>query len=266
MRKGKKKKTRRSRRFPKIGLAIITVLALAIVVTYFAFNQPTNPTDGELKAAILDSLYIIDPNDDFLTEANSTLSEAGFKVDIYLGDDVTVELFKELPSLNYKLVVLRVHTAWEENPKEPATIAFFTGTPYNDYDYFVERWLGEVREGTIEEYPTHFFAVTHKLIQHRYSQGDFPDSVVIVDSCFGLNSNSMAEAFIEKGSSVYIGWDWGVYSDYSDYATLTLIDNLLSGMTIDQAVENTPKDHDFGSILFYYPSDKGDVKLITSSS
>ncbi|MCP8310184.1 MAG: hypothetical protein L6M37_02080 [Candidatus Methylarchaceae archaeon HK02M1] len=261
MRKGKRKKTRKLRRFPKISLIIIIVLALAIVVTYFAFNQPTNPATGEIKAAILDSLYIIDPNADFLNEVNSTLSQAGFKVDIYLGEDVTVELFKELPSLNYKLIILRAHTAWEESSdvKEPPTIAFFTGTPYNGYDYFMEKMFGEVREGTIEGYPTHFFAVTQKLIQ--VSEGEFPDSFVIVDSCYGLNSNSMAEAFIENGASVYIGWDSGVYSDYSDSATLMLLDNLLSDMTVEDAVSNTIKDHDFGSILSYYPSDKGDLVL-----
>ncbi|MCP8318508.1 MAG: hypothetical protein L6N95_01605, partial [Candidatus Methylarchaceae archaeon HK01B] len=87
------------------------------------------------------------------------------------------------------------------------------------------------------------------------------DSFVIVDSCYGLNSNSMAEAFIENGASVYIGWDSGVYSDYSDSATLMLLDNLLSDMTVEDAVSNTIKDHDFGSILSYFPSDKGDLVL-----
>ncbi len=261
MGKGKRRKTRKSHKFSKIGLVIV-IFALIVVVAYFASSQPTNPNnDGELKAAILDSLYIMDENPDFLFKANQTLSNAGFKVDIYLAENVTVELFKELPSLNYKIIILRVHTAWESNPQELSTIAFFTGTPYNNFGYLTEQLLLEVREGTIEGYPTHFFAVTQNLIQ--VSQGYFPDSIIIVDSCYGLNSDSMAQAFIEKGASVYIGWDKGVLSRYSDNATLILIDNLLNDMTVEEAVnpDNTPRDIRFGSILSYYPDDKGDMKL-----
>jgi hypothetical protein len=66
---------------------------------------------------------------------------------------------------------------------------------------------------------------------------------------------------VEKGASVYISWDKGVYSSYSDDATLILIDNLLDDMTVEEAIKNTPKENDFGSILSYYPGDKGGVKL-----
>lgn len=259
MKKGKRRKTGSPHsRYLKIGFVTI-LFVFIIAVAYFVSNQPTNLSNGELKAAILDSLYIMDKNPDFLSEANQTLSNAGFKVDIYLAENVTVDLFRQLPSLNYKIIVLRVHTAWESNP-QASTIAFFTGTPYNNIDYFVEQWMGEVREGIIDEYPTHFFATTEKLIE--VSEGTFPNSIVVVDSCYGLNSNSMAEAFVKKGALVYISWDKGVYSSYSDDATLTLVSKLLDGMTVEEAVNNTPSDTSFGSELSYYPYNRGSAKLM----
>ncbi len=37
---------------------------------------------------------------------------AGYDVDYYKGEDVTVELYRSLPSFGYKLIVLRVHSAY----------------------------------------------------------------------------------------------------------------------------------------------------------
>ncbi|MCP8315884.1 MAG: hypothetical protein H3Z51_03355 [archaeon] len=186
----------------------------------------------------------MDPNQGFLTQANQTLSNAGFKVEIYLGGNVTVELFKNLPSLGYKLIGLRVHTAYD-----PDLVAFFTGT-YAGSGYLTEQLFGWIRIGQVEG--KRFYAVTPRLIEEATGYARFHNSIIIVDSCFGLNSTSMARAFVEKGASAYIDWDQGVYSIYSDSATLALINYLLEGKTVWQAVSLTPKDPDFGSEVYYY--------------
>ncbi|MGQ9719648.1 MAG: hypothetical protein ACUVWK_07435 [Nitrososphaerales archaeon] len=256
----RKRKLKRAKkpilRLPRIGLFIIVALAL-VVVTYIVISPSSNPPSngGELKAAILDSLYVMDPNESFLDEANHTLSDAGFDVDMYIGSDVTVELFKNLPSLGYKLIVLRVHTAYE-----PDIVAFFTGN-YADLGYFTEQLMGWVRIGEVEG--ERFYAVTPGLIREA-SSGGFQKSIVIVDSCYGLNLTSMASAFIDKGASAYIAWDKVVYPNYSDNATLKLIENLLEGMTVEEAIQATPSDPSkFGSILSCYPDDGGDIRLIS---
>jgi hypothetical protein len=227
-----------------------------IVVSYFTYSFffPSGGK-GEGNVAILDSLYVMDPNQDFLDKANQTLSSSGFKVDIYLGENVTVELFRKLPSLGYKLIVLRVHTAYD-----PELVAFFTGT-YADGEYMTEQLMGWIRIGNVTG--KRFYAVTPALFQISTGSAMFKGSIIIVDSCFGLNGTSMAEAFIEKGASAYIAWNQGVFSKYSDDASLALLENLAEGMPIKQAVENVPDDQDFGSILSFYPSDGENVKLFT---
>ncbi|NWG09248.1 MAG: hypothetical protein HXX80_02880 [Nitrososphaerales archaeon] len=241
---------------PRLGFLLIVSFTLIVIASYIVINLSANPPSngGELKVAILDSLYVMDPNESFLDEANRTLSDAGFDVDMYIGSDVTVELFKNLPSLGYKLIVLRVHTAYE-----PDIVAFFTGN-YADSGYFTEQLMGWVRIGEVEG--ERFYAVTPDLIRIA-SSGGFQKSIVIVDSCYGLNLTSMAIAFIEKGASAYIAWDKGVYPNYSDNATLRLIDNLLEGMTVEEAIQATPSDPSkFGSVLSCYPDDGGDIRLI----
>lgn len=251
----KSKKTKGSRKSRRL-LIIAVVLLSVIVVSYFAYNFffPSGGR-GEGNVAILDSLYLMDPNQDFLDKANQTLSSSGFKVDVYLGGNVTVELFRKLPSLGYKLIVLRVHTAYD-----PEIVAFFTGT-YADGKYLLEQIREEVRIGNVTG--KRFYVVTPALFQDLIGSTSFKNSIVIVDSCFGLNGTSMAEAFIEKGASAYIAWNQGVFSKYSDDATLALLENLAKGMDVKQAVENVPEDQDFGSMLSFYPSDGENAKLFT---
>jgi hypothetical protein len=248
----KGKGSHKSRKLLIIGVVLLSVIIISYFVYTFFFPSGGR---GEGNVAILDSLYIMDPNQDFLDKANQTLSSSGFKVDIYLGGNVTVELFRRLPSLGYKLIVLRVHTAYD-----PELVAFFTGT-YADGEYMTEQLMGWVRIGNVTG--KRFYAVTPALFQISTGNAMFKGSIVIVDSCFGLNGTSMAEALIEKGASAYIAWNQGVFSKYSDDATIALVENLAKGMSVKQAVENVPDDQDFGSILSFYPSDGENAKLFT---
>ena len=258
----KHKKAKQISKFPRfnfLSIVIVASIIATIVVAYIAINPtsnppPTNgpPPEGELKAAILDSLYVMDPNESFLHEANQTLSNSGFKVDMYIGENVTVELFQSLPSLGYKLIVLRVHTAYN-----PDFVVFFTGT-YADSGYFTEILTGWVRIGGVGG--QRFYTVTPSLIEEATDYRRFQNSIVIVDSCYGLNSTSMARAFINKGASAYIAWDQGVYPNYSDEATLELINLLLDGKNVEQAIDLTTKDPDLGSELSYYGNGYAKVK------
>jgi hypothetical protein len=81
----------------------------------------------------------------------------------------------------------------------------------------------------------------------------------------------MAEAFIDKGASVYLAWDRSVELYYVDEATPYLIDQLCSEqLTIREAVDNTMDvdvigpDPNYGAQLecYYDPaSHNGDKTL-----
>ena len=246
---------RRRRTFTKKRVLLVAVIiALIFVVSFFAltYNYTPNPTPTSTptkpRAAIIDSLYVIDHNSNFYQRANDTLSNMGFKVDVILGENVTVESFKNITG--YKIIVLRVHTA-----QEGSLIVFFTGTrakdPNQDTGYMLERTIGWVRIGETEG--QYFYAVTPTMIVEGNGQAKFENTTVIVDSCYGLSTNSMAQAFIGKGASTYIAWDKGVYPQYADNATLKLLELISKQVPVTQAISQVPKEPDFGSILSSYP-------------
>ena len=61
------------------------------------------------KAAILDGLSIDYPNETFIGSAKKILENAGFAVDVYGPENITLNLLKELPSRDYGLIIFRVH-------------------------------------------------------------------------------------------------------------------------------------------------------------
>jgi hypothetical protein len=76
--------------------------------------------------------------------------------------------------------------------------------------------------------------------------------------CESYFYDDMAEAFIEKGASVYLGWSTIVSLEYVDAATLNLLNNLCTDkMTVADAVVRTMdemgRDPHFDSYLKMYP-------------
>jgi len=108
----------------------LVALALYYFTTHFTpLNYPTNEdgsnsNDSPPKAALIDALYTTFPNKNFTRSINETLCAAGFKVDVFQGNDVTVEFLKKLP-IGYKLIILRMHSALAANNQ----LYLFTAEP-----------------------------------------------------------------------------------------------------------------------------------------
>ena len=97
-------------------------------------------------------------------------------------------------------------------------------------------------------------------------EGRFPNTVIIIMGCSCLYLDDMAQAFIQKGASTYMGWDAGVGLDYVDEATPILDTNLCSeGMTIKEAGDKTMADAgpdpDYHAYLKYYPRESANKTI-----
>ena len=100
-------------------------------------------------------------------------------------------------------------------------------------------------------------------------EGRFDGTVIIMMGCSGIALPDMAEAFIDKGASVYLAWDRSVGLNYVDEATPYLIRQLCSEkLTIREAVDSTMAaigpDPEYGAELecYYDPgSHNGDKTL-----
>jgi hypothetical protein len=268
----------------KLAYGVIAVaFILACFLAYFSLHSDQKAPP---EAAIVDHLSFREEtkNETFVKRATDILKKAGYTVDYYPGENVTVNFYRNLPSYATRLIILRVHSAAMRAEKENV-VGLFTSERYSLEDAY-EKYLEDVVNGRIAEA---FFSETERAQGISYygivprfvnesMEGEFKDTIIIMMGCQGLGYNDtltgerirytdMAEAFINKGAKVYIGWDEGVSVAHTDQATIELLQNLiLKNQTIREAVEQITPDPVYKSKLRFYPAEVGGdrITIITS--
>jgi len=248
----------------------LVLVALAVPgLTLFCSCSASNPSTGS-EAAIIDQLYSLQPNQAFINKTTEILSAYGLGVDIYQGDDVTVDLYRELPLYGYKVIIFRAHAgllSHEEGSQAVVTEAtcLFTNEPYSKTKHFSEQLNGELAKARVAEGHPIVFAIGARFTKYSM-EGEFDNTVVIMMGCQCLYLTDLALAFYEKGASSYLAWDGLVGLDYVDVATVTLIEKLCSEeLSIQAAVDDTMAekgpDPNYSSVLKYYPLHNADKTL-----
>src|SRR2546427_8417601 len=97
------------------------------IITYSVLNQTSSSQAAGFKAAIVDQLSGTFPNPSFDDNAKAALAGAGYTVDHYSTDQVTVDFFASLPSRGYGLIIIRAHSTGY-NTRDGGLITIFTGT------------------------------------------------------------------------------------------------------------------------------------------
>ena len=104
-----------ARRYRWLAVAAAVAIggALIAIVAFLALNGGSGE-DSTLRAAIVDQLSAREPDPAFVKAATATLKQAGYSVDYYPSDKVTVGLYSNLPARDYDIVILRAHSAVPE--------------------------------------------------------------------------------------------------------------------------------------------------------
>ena len=260
----------------RIATAIFLVFTLLIVIfsSYFTYNfldqpqnQTTNPASSQLKAAIVDQLSLTFPNQTFIETATNTLKQAGYTVDYYPGEQVTVEFYRNLPTSVYRIIILRVHstaTVVAQGAQRP--VSLFTSEPYSMTKYVYEQLTEQIAKVAYNfPDPPYYFAVAPAFVVSAMKDR-FHDAIIIMMGCEGLDNPSMAKAFVEKGAKTYISWNGSVLASYTDQAVTHLLQQLFTKKeTLEEAVDNTMSelgpDPEYKSQLLYYPLEVGDQTI-----
>jgi hypothetical protein len=248
-------------------IVIIPVLALGLLAMMPSCGGVADEGEpGQYRAAIVDQLYVREPNPELITEMKALLGAYGFSVDLWQGDNITVDFYRGLPDLGYKLVILRVHSgillAMKEEKIEPLEGTYlFTAEEYSTTRYVSEQLSNKVANAMMtDDYPL-VFAVNSEFFR-KDTKGKFTDTLIIAAGCESFYFEDMAEAFIDKGASSYIGWSTIVSLEYTDEVLKHMLTNLLTNnMTLEDstALAMAELGHDpyFGASLRYYPSNSG---------
>jgi hypothetical protein len=258
-RKGEIEKPVYNKRLAYAVVAIVIMLVLTF--SYFFLFRQSQPI--EPKAAIIDQLGskrlpfdIRHENETFVENATTLLYQRFSTVDYY-SDNATVENYRNLASLNYKLIIWRAHSALDETLKYIA-ISSSEVVGSKNYDQYLEN--GQLTICNITG--KYYYGITPKFVSECIS-GRFEDTVIILMSCNGLKEGytKTAEAFVEKGVKAFISWDGWIDPEYNDNAIALLLDYLINkDYVISDAVHETWK-YPTISRLRYYPSDAGDYRI-----
>jgi hypothetical protein len=246
------------------------ILALPGSVLLSACSTPNPKVDAkaEAKAAIIDQLYPLEPNQAFIDKATEILESSGFKVEIYRGDDITVDFYRNLPTLGYKLIIFRSHSGLQTGTvhlgsgDEPIRRTYlFTNEPYSITAQIGDQLSNRLAKVRIDDNFPWEFGISPDFVRQSM-RGNFDHTVVIMMGCYTSYIDDLAQSFIEKGASAYTGWDAFVGLDYVDNATVTLLDSLFSNkVSLDAAERDTMQekgaDPTWGAKLKYYPPQSG---------
>lgn len=243
-------------------LKIVLIVLLLFSLSFVIFLSTRRSEHFPFKAAIVDHLSFTGwTNQSFVNTSTTMLESAGFDVDYYEGEEVTVDFYRNLPSRGYGLIILRVHTAWLRVAGEECAI-LYTCEPYEPGMY--ADYPGLVIAYYSRDEP--YFGIGPGFI--RALDGSFSHTMVIMMGCNGLRNpeDEVAKAFVEKGAKVYISWSLEVLATHTDAATTRLVEHLLlEKQTVKDAVRETMNevgpDPFFNSTLLYYPDKAGDYSM-----
>jgi len=262
------------KREQRVALAVTVAILIAIIfISGFLINsllnQPSTVSSAEPKAAIVDHLSLTYPNQTFIQTATNTLRQAGYTVDYYPGEEVTVGFYRNLPSHGYGLIILRVHSSasgLEGKERVEGPVVLFTSEPYSRKKYVYEQLTDQIfRVSYSVPEPPYYFAITPAFVVTSM-RGNFKNTVVVMMGCEGLNNTKMAEAFIQKGVKAYISWKGPVLASYTDLATAHLLQHfLIEKQALKEAVRKTMQDVGpdpaYNSQLLYYPLEAGSYTI-----
>jgi len=220
---------KQSRGLWKIAIYFLAaiVISSAAVAIFLNFPRPGEPEVH--KAALVDHLSLTFPNQSFIDNTTEILEQAGYTVDYYPGEEVTVDLYRDLPTHHYDLVILRVHSGRIITPDGTLTdnVALFSSEPYDPEKYVEEEKAGLVGSARYSNASSSsYFAITPSFVLLGM-EGKFEDSTVILMGCDGVRSDTMAKAFIYKGAEAFVSWTREIQASYTDAVTESLLEHLL---------------------------------------
>jgi len=287
----------------KLGIShkiiIITISLIVIFSSLVTLSLQENFIENEIysydgvpKAVIIDQLHNDIPGTKFQTKATELLTTAGYEVDVFMTDELLVDFYKRLPSMNYEIIVIRSHAIGDNGPNIEGDdpVAIFTGEKYRNDKYIHEQLSGQILKGApfqasfadvsvdlsqwnqsegafgvstslnVLDNSNPYFLIGPKYVDEQM-EGRFPNSIVVLAGCSTLSNPSFAKSLINRGASSVIGWDNLVENFNNDSTNLLFLENLLiKNMKVEDAVqtamENSPHSKRYNTILSFYEESK----------
>jgi hypothetical protein len=236
----------KSGRLRKAAVVLISVVLLvAGLAAGLLLSGLIGGGSSEPRAVIVDQLSLSQPNPDFATSATAILEQADYAVDYFPGEQVTVDFYRDLPTHDYDLIILRVHAGIAEETDittgettQTEYVSLFTGEPYSR-DKYPDEPTGRLGKATYYEGAPPLFGIGPDFITYSM-HGSFDKTLIVLMGCDGLRSQTTGQAFLDKGASAFVSWTRSVSASHTDAATERLLEKLfVEGLPVGDAVAQT---------------------------
>ncbi len=236
------------------GVAIVSA-SLVLAIVYMSLGGSASPS-GPKTAAIVDQLSLTAYNPEFAETATATLEEAGYTVDYFSGEEVTVSFYRGLAAQGYDFIIVRAHSARLQQEWQGELIdevILFTTELYDETKYVQEQEAGALAIAQYFEDSERLFGITPEFIRSSM-EGSFEGATIVLMGCEGLGSEETAESFVEKGAETIISWSGLVSATHTDAATddllkLLLGDELPPAEAVAATMDKVGPDPTYGSEL-----------------
>src|SRR3989441_12889743 len=131
-----------------------------------------------------------------------------------LYEDFSINLVRMIPTGNYRYIILWGHSGIND---------MATTEPYSPFHHVLEQLTGEVGRYLVQG--NDYFSIQPGLITAM--KGTLPGSLVLLMGCNTLSRPELAQAFLQKGSSMVVGWTGLVSIPVTNMFTVTLFEKIL---------------------------------------
>lgn len=261
-RKGRSRGALRRLLAPLVLVAVVlSAVAVGGVLVLVTGRDGGPPPPIPNTAVIVDHLSLTAPSPQFVESATDTLEKAGYTVDYYPGEEITVDFYRDLQTRGYELIVFRTHSSritgeWRGEVFDETV--FHTSEPYDQAKYVDEQRDMSLGQVYAREDGPRYFGVGAGFVRSSM-RGNFDGSTVIMMGCNGLFTDTTARAFLDRGAEAVISWDSDVSASHTDVATERLLELLVAeGLTPEEAVAQTAAE------LGPDPSFEAELRVLTS--
>ncbi len=245
-----------------ISVIGISIAFVTINIQKEMFQFEIMGYEGPPKAVIIDQLDNDYPNEEFQNKVTEYLRSDGYKVDLVTTDEITVDFYKKLPSMNYKYIVIRGHSLGDGAIKEIDSATLFTGEKHDYHKYIKEQFQGHVgmgvpylysdveRMGGFQSLLNQTYFVFGSELIDELMIGTFPNSTIILAGCETTKRKALADSFLNRGASEVIGWNGLIGFRNNDWITMRLLnETLVNDVEIKEAINEINESYD-GKLVY----------------
>ncbi|MBS7634090.1 hypothetical protein KEJ34_01110 [Candidatus Bathyarchaeota archaeon] len=179
------------------------------------------------------------------------LERAGYTVDYYKDENVTINLLKRLDDEGYSIIYINSHGFIDPQGFYGLFINEKIDTEKaNLYQSDLEeKSIRCLEDGSLAGY----LYVTPQFFSLYGNNSLSPDALIFIDACHSGNNTSLAEVFLNLGAQCFIGWNGpvnvihGIMMDGKFFHEACKYNK-----TVEQALRGTRADPDSGATLTYF--------------